>query len=58
MKVPHHDQEGVGRVVISPVIALQVLEGESLEVFHPADDRPVIRLLEESRGLQLLHQDG
>lgn len=56
--VAHHDEGGVVRRVVRPVEGDAVLRGEALDVLHPADGRPVVRVALEGRLVEKLVGDA
>ncbi len=55
--VPDHVHRRVARRVVGPEEALAVVAGDALDVLHPADHRPAVRVGQEDQRLELLlHQ--
>ena len=48
------DHGHIARVVVSPVIGQAVVQGHTLEILVPADDRPGVRMLSVGGGVELL----
>ena len=56
--IADHHQHRVVRCIPAPIELARVVDGQVLEVVHPADDRRAVRMRAERGGIELLEQRG